>query len=176
MPLFAQYGIKSVSMNEIAATMRISKKTLYEQFESKEELLRKSFDYEVGRQNEEIRQIENKSRSGLETLVRISQYISGRISSLCPAFYKEARRYPALLEQWDANRKLFENRCLHYLAAAADEGDLIPRRDYEHIAALYVEQVSEVKPDYKQTMIGTFLRGLATDQGRTALDRLESME
>lgn len=163
-------------MNEIAATLRISKKTLYEQFESKEELLQVSFDHEVDHQNREIEQIENESKSGLETLVRISQYVSRRISSVCPAFHKEAPRYPALFEQWKAHHKRFEERCLRYLKAAADEGNIIPRKDYEHIAALYVEQVSEVKPDYKQTMIGTFLRGLATDQGRAALDRLEAIE
>ena len=37
--LFSQYGIKSVSMDDVAKAAGISKRTLYESFEDKETLL-----------------------------------------------------------------------------------------------------------------------------------------
>lgn len=37
--LFSQYGIKKVSMDDIARSLRISKRTLYEYFTDKETLL-----------------------------------------------------------------------------------------------------------------------------------------
>ena len=45
--MFSQYGIKSVSMDDIARNTGISKRTIYEFFEDKETLLQEGmiFDY-----------------------------------------------------------------------------------------------------------------------------------
>ena len=40
--LFSQYGIKSVSMDDIARNIGISKRTIYEFFEDKETLLQEA--------------------------------------------------------------------------------------------------------------------------------------
>lgn len=37
--LFCQYGIRSVSMDELASSLNISKRTIYETFKDKEEIL-----------------------------------------------------------------------------------------------------------------------------------------
>ena len=42
--LFSQYGIKSVSMDDVAKAAGISKRTLYESFEDKETLLIEGID------------------------------------------------------------------------------------------------------------------------------------
>ena len=42
--LFSQYGIKNVSMDDIAHNMNISKRTIYELFDNKETLLIESMD------------------------------------------------------------------------------------------------------------------------------------
>ena len=42
--LFSQYGIKSVSMDDVAKAAGISKRTLYESFEDKEPLLIEGID------------------------------------------------------------------------------------------------------------------------------------
>ena len=43
--LFSQYGIKSVSMDDVAKAAGISKRTLYESFEDKETLLIEGIDH-----------------------------------------------------------------------------------------------------------------------------------
>lgn len=44
--LFSQYGIKSVSMDDVAKAAGISKRTLYESFEDKETLLIEGIDHQ----------------------------------------------------------------------------------------------------------------------------------
>jgi len=41
-PLFLQYGFKSITMDEIAQQMRISKKTIYANFATKEDLIKET--------------------------------------------------------------------------------------------------------------------------------------
>ena len=43
--MFSQYGIKSVSMDDIARNTGISKRTIYEFFEDKETLLQEAIKY-----------------------------------------------------------------------------------------------------------------------------------
>ena len=44
-PLFLQYGIKSISMDDIAKELGVSKKTLYQVFSDKKEVVVKTIDY-----------------------------------------------------------------------------------------------------------------------------------
>ncbi|MDR2039281.1 MAG: TetR/AcrR family transcriptional regulator [Bacteroidales bacterium] len=169
-PLFAEYGIKGICMNEIVAELRISKRTLYEQFESKEELLLEVFSYETLRLGEDIEKIEREASSALEILVKISLSVSRLISSLCPALHKDIKHYPGILEFGETCLEQFEQKCLNCFMAAVKESDLEPRLNYEYIAALYAEQVLDMK---RHTVTNMLLRGLATDNGREILDRLD---
>ncbi len=58
--LFSQYGIKSVSMDDVAKAAGISKRTLYESFEDKETLLIDLKKYPKAQQKIEM----NKARMG----------------------------------------------------------------------------------------------------------------
>ena len=45
--LFRLYGVKSISMDEISSGLKVSKKTLYRYFDSKEELLKECVKYRI---------------------------------------------------------------------------------------------------------------------------------
>ena len=45
--MFFQYGFKSVTMDDIASKLGISKKTLYQFFSNKKELITQSFEWEM---------------------------------------------------------------------------------------------------------------------------------
>ena len=64
--MFSQYGIKSVSMDDIARNTGISKRTIYEFFEDKETLLQEAIKYHNNTMRKILSELE-KDRLRLST-------------------------------------------------------------------------------------------------------------
>ena len=62
--MFAEQGIKSIRMDDIAKTLGVSKRTLYEMFEDKEELLYLSIRY---MQQQRMAKVEAKLRENTDS-------------------------------------------------------------------------------------------------------------
>lgn len=58
--LFSKYGFTNVKTDDLAQTLGISKKTLYENFESKEEILRTAIDYSLNNIDNELENIRKR--------------------------------------------------------------------------------------------------------------------
>ena len=71
--LFMRNGIKSVTMDNIAGQMGISKRTLYENFRDKDELLMECFIYQSKEAQKEFEKIVTCANS-MELLLRIFFY------------------------------------------------------------------------------------------------------
>ena len=81
--LFMSYGFRRVSMDEIARTAGVGKGTVYQLFESKQDLMLQTIDYigdQTGKSLENI--IDDSSKNPLEKLQLTLETISKRISSL----------------------------------------------------------------------------------------------
>ena len=67
--MFAEEGFKSVRMDDIASTMNISKRTLYEMFEDKEALIRECIACYTSLQREELKRLTLGAANIFEELV-----------------------------------------------------------------------------------------------------------
>jgi AcrR family transcriptional regulator len=95
--LFLQRGFKSVTMDDIAEAMAISKKTLYTHFENKEQLVRDSANFVFDRVCREIEDIKIKAAHPIEELYSVKsavlKYLQNESSS--PA-YQLQKYYPEI--------------------------------------------------------------------------------
>ena len=95
--LFLQRGFKSVTMDDIADAMAISKKTLYTHFENKEQLVRDSAHFVFDRVCSEIEEIKIKAAHPIEELYSVKsavlKYLQNESSS--PA-YQLQKYYPEI--------------------------------------------------------------------------------
>ncbi|RMA66109.1 TetR/AcrR family transcriptional regulator [Ulvibacter antarcticus] len=91
--LFKKYGVKSVSMDDIAHELSISKKTLYVHFGSKELLIEQTVNYIFSEHFKKIGRILEKIISPLEKIILIYHYGINRLLSYDPAFYSELKKY-----------------------------------------------------------------------------------
>lgn len=66
--LFTKYGLKKVSMDEIASEAGVTKKTVYTYFQSKEELLKYCIKEELGNMKKIIENVESKNLDFLTTV------------------------------------------------------------------------------------------------------------
>ena len=65
---FAKYGIKTITMDDIANTLSISKRTLYEIFQDKESLLMECVSRQQKETEKALQQVLNESENVLEVL------------------------------------------------------------------------------------------------------------
>jgi TetR/AcrR family transcriptional regulator, cholesterol catabolism regulator len=107
--LFRTYGIRLVTMDMIAGHMGISKRTIYELFRDKEELLQGVLRWMGERQRELTEECLKNSENVIEAIFKIMDYMIEHYRKMSPAFRLDMRRYHN-----DMIRHMKENEELPY--------------------------------------------------------------
>jgi len=69
--LFMQYGIKSVTMSDIARKLGISKKTLYTYFDKKEDLIDEGIKVHIAEEKEKVNEISANAKDAIDEMMSI---------------------------------------------------------------------------------------------------------
>ena len=91
--LFMRYGIRSVSMDDIARELGISKKTLYQQVENKSDLIRQIFMERSTEEREEIRRMRQGSADAIEELILVAKFMISRLRLISPTSRYDLEKY-----------------------------------------------------------------------------------
>lgn len=90
---FMQYGIKSVSMDDLSSKLGISKKTLYQVVENKEDLVMKVIENHIELQNEEMKVIQSKNLDAIQEMLMFARYIINLLKDLKPGVTYDLQKY-----------------------------------------------------------------------------------
>lgn len=114
---FVQNGVKSVTVDKIVKDLHTSKRTIYNHFDDKIDLLKAcliAYHTKVKEENEEII---NSSENVIEAMARLHQKIVQRSYMVNPNFFKDVLDYyPGLLHESYRNTGKFAHQQLVYLA------------------------------------------------------------
>jgi len=91
--LFMKYGIRSVTMDQISEHLGISKRTLYETFTDKGELIREGIEYLSNIKRTEARQTIEKSDNVIETIYILARKGEEIKQQINPLFFEDIRKY-----------------------------------------------------------------------------------
>jgi AcrR family transcriptional regulator len=91
--LFYEYGIRNLNMDDISSHLKISKKTLYQYFKSKEDLIEQLFVYDFFKWNKKISEIKVNEINAIEILIQVSIFIYEEMSRLNPKLKFEMKKY-----------------------------------------------------------------------------------
>jgi len=91
--LFMKYGIRSVTMDDIARHLSVSKKTLYQHFADKDELVYKMSELYLERSFRQYDQIAQTSINSIEELSKISACIKHDLENLNPSMLYDLQKY-----------------------------------------------------------------------------------
>lgn len=178
--LFVEKGIRAVKMDDIANSISISKRTLYETFDNKEELL-----IECVKRAAEIRkkELDDYSKTGASVMDVILHAFSIKLKEMGlvnPLFYAELERYPKLLEHFDCHHSEHQRLFVDFLMRGVNEGFFRPDLNYDFVAQLvdannrYVMQNKLYMKYSMHTVIlngaSVMLRGICTRKGMEELD------
>lgn len=183
--MFAEQGIKSIRMDDIAKTLGVSKRTLYEMFEDKEELLYLSIRY---MQQQRMDKVEAKLRENTDSLGylfesiemmmgnrELHRRISNNLSKFYPATFERVRK-----ESEERSGKVLYSLIEHYI----DCGLIVPTVDIRlSVTILYYTTTTIVSTadnmslpdgvtleDAMAYTIINFFRGIATIKGVQQID------
>lgn len=183
--MFFENGIRAITMDDIAETLGMSKRTLYESFSNKEELLKDCIEYQYNK-NVQIRQeIEAvNSDDPLEIINLHFRHVMAALNSIHPGFLQDIQKYHSAL--WNDHVKSKMDQDIAYTRSIMERGiekglfrieadtDILSKMIHSLMplmlsSALFPETGYTRTEVYRQVLL-TFIRGMATPEGLIRID------
>lgn len=186
-------GVKSVRMDDVANSLGMSKRTLYELFGDKEELLSQSIVHMMERRCKNISAQVRDCDNMLEVLMKSIKIFtnSGQVSDMEKRLTANLKKfYPAVYEKVQRIHSEWGVQGLQYaLDRCLAEGYLDPSVDVELMARLFFTSTGVLMSDNDVilpegvsreeafgAMVVNFLRGLSTVKGLQLIDEMLARE
>ena len=91
--LFMKFGFKSITMDDIARELGISKKTLYQHFVDKNDLVNQCVELHLADINKNCDCIIQEKSDPIDTMISITQYVGKQIHSVNPSALFDLKKY-----------------------------------------------------------------------------------
>ncbi len=105
---FMKYGIRSVSMDDIARELGMSKKTIYEKVGNKEELVRKVMEFHIALDCEMSNAVHENNINAIDEMLKIAEFVIEELSQLNPRLLYDLKKYyRSIWEMMDTHRNTF---------------------------------------------------------------------
>jgi AcrR family transcriptional regulator len=180
--LFQQYGIKNVSMDEIASSLGISKRTIYENFKDKEEILLSVLHLFFERKTETFRALLAECTNVVEVFIAIIE--EHRNTPICNVKFIEdiQKYYPRAAGLLKTQTENNNNHLQDFLRQGIKEGYiredlnvnvaafLVEETTYTYIRASYLKTPPFSFNELFYTMMINFVRGIMTGKGIGIID------
>ncbi|TVR74947.1 MAG: TetR/AcrR family transcriptional regulator [Marinilabiliales bacterium] len=183
--LFMANGVKKIKMDTIAKKLMISKRTIYENFKDKDELIRESLDYENRRHSEINNLIIEQSGNIIEAVLMFLKTGSEILSQVNPDYFSDLKRlYPAIWKEKVQESKVYTfNLILGLLKKGKEQGIYLEDINEEIIAMILIEQLFLISDqtafppsrypitEVYENIIISMTRGITTTHGRELLEK-----
>ena len=122
--LYNRYGIKSVTMDDVARELGISKKTLYECIEDKSELVKHVMEMVNNYHSKNLWEITSRGMNAIEELFEVNRYMTQMIKEQNPTLgYDMQKYYPELHQSlMQEQRHRMHDAILANLVKGVEEG------------------------------------------------------
>ena len=174
--LIARNGIRAVRVDEIAQTLGISKRTLYEMFADKNDLVGACLDYMSHQQRERIVAC-SKRRGGnsLQKVLKLANEYMDNLYTVDPRFLSDIRHKIIFAEHYDEHREFWRSELTAHLRGSREEKLLLPEIDADSFADRILETIFEMRinnatREESYLFCRTILRGAATREGVERID------
>lgn len=108
--LFYRFGIKSITMDDVARHLAMSKKTLYHHFSDKNEMVLKCFQHDLFNRECKFKDLSEKAPDAVGELISLMKYMETMYSTINPnLFYDIQKHYPNV---WKLFREFKEKRLM----------------------------------------------------------------
>jgi len=104
--MFTRYGIRSITMDDIARELGVSKKTLYHDFEDKNDLIKRVIDFDIMQSRKFLEEAHRTDLDAIEEIFLVNGRIHQNRSRYNPTFYYDLKRYyPETYQRWLSEKR-----------------------------------------------------------------------
>jgi AcrR family transcriptional regulator len=187
--LFMRYGIRSISMDDIARHLAVSKKTLYQHFADKDDLVLMVSRGHLQRNKLEFEGIWEESKNPIEELAKISACMRVNMEAMNPTLLFDLQKFhPKAWSEWIGfKNKYIRENVVRNLSRGIADGYIRPDINPEIMAAMRIELVqlafnNEIFPpsqyklaEVQEQIFDHFVYGLVTDKGKKLYQKCKSI-
>ncbi|KAA9331496.1 TetR/AcrR family transcriptional regulator [Hymenobacter busanensis] len=182
--LFMRNGIRSVSMDDIATHLGMSKKTLYKWFENKDQIVLAVMQGRLNKEEVDCEQAFLTGANALEAMFNLVQWHQGMLATIHPSVFHELQKYYpqawALFEEHKNNFIL--QKVVANIRRGMEEGLYRPDLDVDVLARLHLAEIelmfnNTVFPPKQfgiqrvnTALVEHFLTGISTLQGHKLIN------
>ena len=184
--LFLDLGFKSVTMDDLAHEMGISKKTIYFHFENKTKLVEEATMHVFCEISNGIDQIRGQEKNPIEELYEIKKFVMSRLKDeKASPQYQLQKYYPKIFDTLKNKQYEKMQHCVvNNIERGLAQGIYRPNIDVQFIARFYFAGANIIKdatlfpPEsftttaLMENFLEYHLRGIVTPKGRTILNTI----
>ena len=182
--LFLKYGVRSVSMDDIARELGMSKKTLYQFYSGKDDLVGEFLSVFMQSQERKADEIRDSSDNVIDELKKISAHMREQINTINPSFVYDLKKYhPKPFQQLKEHKKQFAYKCMvESLERGIEQGyfrkeinpKILSRIRMEEVELGYDQELFPPEqfsvPQVQVELFYQFIYGIATIKGHQEID------
>jgi AcrR family transcriptional regulator len=141
--MYLRFGIKSVTMDDVASELGMSKKTIYRFFENKAELVDRVVKHLFGSVVRQLEETSAKHENAIDELFAMDQVVGEAIKKNHPAIMFQLRKYypDSFAFIMEARRNMILSMTRNNLQKGIQSGLFRGDMDVEIIAQLYYSRV-----------------------------------
>lgn len=186
--LFWKYGIRSATMDGIARRLGISKKTIYQYFSDKEDILYQVVLARTEQDEADIRSKINQAGNPLEEIIALLNLMWAHANRVNPTLLLDIRRhYPKAFDVYRQHKETYLLRLIQEnIQKGAAQGLYRADLHADVLARMWVEQIewavdSTIYPvdkypmfEIQRELMHHFVRGMLTEPGLSVYNQLAS--
>jgi AcrR family transcriptional regulator len=186
--LFKTYGIKSVTMDSLATQLGISKRTIYEVFSDKDELLIGVLNWMADRQKELVKKFLDESDNAIVAIFKLLEINMNHFQEMSPAFQADIKKYhhEVLMKKSDRsempdyrnNIQLIEKGISENFFRKDINADLVNRCLYSMVRSIMDQELYPFEQFTRREVVKNgfinYLRGISTQEGLDLVNNLEA--
>lgn len=179
MSLFKREGIKRVKMDDIAQALSISKRTLYETYENKEQLLCEGVIYEHQLRQEQLRQFTEQAENEIEVVMEFIRQEIVLLGGVNPLFFSELAKYKRVVELLNEEHEQKRLHSMEFVKRGVEKGyfrsdinyDIVTKMSDAVVQHVMLTRMYEEYPlsEIFRNHVDILFRGICTDKGIAAL-------
>ena len=186
--LFKTYGIKSVTMDSLANHLGMSKRTIYEVFSDKDDLLIGVMKWMAEKQKELVKRVFDDSENALIAIFKLLETNMNHFQEMSPAFQADMKKFhhEVLMKKTDKcempdyrnNKQLIERGIKEKLFRKDINPELVNRCLYSHVRSIMDQDLYPFEQFTRREVVKNifinYLRGISTKVGIELINRLEA--
>lgn len=185
--VYLKKGMKKVTMDDMAKEIKVSKKTLYKYVKNRAELVNKSIQYHVDKDQKYIQSIQNQDLEPIAEIRALIDYVLDTLTKVSPEVHSDLEKF--FPDSWGVLNEhftgfIFES-VVSNLERGQKNGDYRKSFNVDVIAKVFISKIDLIfdatlfpadKISFAQVyleLIQYHLRGIVSEQGVKKLNKID---